>query len=116
MLRAPPLGWLLLPPPLGCAPPPRIVSKSTGERLTAILAVLLTRSCLSESITTESITTNRLHQWRAGPRRIWLPGLRIERCPLLRVELRIVHGILLLGFVVSHRLFSLRWLAPLSPQ
>jgi hypothetical protein len=35
---------------------------------------------------------------------------------LLRVELRIVHGILLLGFVISHRLFSLRWLTPLSPQ
>src|SRR3981189_2434956 len=62
------------------------------------------------------MTTNRLHQRRAGPCRIWLGGLRIERCPLLRVELRIVHGILLLSFVVVHRLFSLRSLGPLSPQ
>ncbi len=121
LLLAAPLRLLLLAAPLRLllltAPLRLLQTAPLRLLLTAILAVLLAVSCLSVttlSIATKSITADRLHRWRAGPRAVGL-GL-IESCPLLRMELGIVRGILLLGFVVNHRLFSLRWVAPLSPQ
>jgi hypothetical protein len=81
------------------------------------LTVLLAVRRLPQSITTlmavaaKSISADCLHQRRVGPGAIGLGGLR-KRRPCLRIELRIV----LLGIEVSHRLFSLRWLVPLSPR
>jgi hypothetical protein len=66
------------------------------------LAVLLAIGCLPKSVITDtvitkSVTANPLHRWCVRPRPKGLAALRIERRPLLRIELRIV---LLLGFIV----------------
>ncbi len=96
LLSTPPglllLTEALLTEALGLPAPSRVISKGTDRRLTTVLAVLLAIRRLSWSVAT-----------LAGPGAIRLGGLRIERRPCLRIELRIVCLILLLGIEVCHR-------------
>src|SRR5712671_6114733 len=100
LLRATPLRLLLLAPTLGTSL--GAVSKPADGRLAAILAVRLAEGCLTQSITSQSVTGG-------------LRGVRIERRPLLGIELWVVE-VLLLVIEVGHRCFSLRFAMVGAPQ
>src|SRR5712671_976714 len=105
LLLAAPLRLLLLAPALGSLglrTPPGAGSIPTDGWLAAILAVLLAKGCLSQPITSEPVT--------AGMR-----GVRIERRPLLGIELWVVL-VLLLGIEVGHRCFSLAMVGAPQPN
>jgi hypothetical protein len=104
LLLATPLRLLLLAPALslGLRTPPGAGSMPADGWLTAILAVLLAKGCLPQSIISQPVT--------AGMR-----GIRIERRPLLGIKLRVVL-VLLLGIEVGHRCFSLAMVGAPQPN